>query len=144
MAKILFKSKQVDSKKKVIKILKNPKLAKIVDNLKERNEVLSQFKKYKGGGITKDEARKILGKFYHDRNDSLDRQETSQLAQAFGIKGAHKYQRPARNMTDQGADDSRAKKILRERFEKEAPDSRNRQPIVIPRKGGYVGIGRLH
>jgi len=94
MTKMLFRERDINSKKKILGILKKPEIAKVVDNLGERKEVLSQFRKYSGGGITKDEARKILGKFHYDGRDSLDKKETAGLARALGIKGAHKYKKP--------------------------------------------------
>lgn len=145
MNKILFKGNQVNSRKKIAKILKNPKIAKIVDSLKERNEVINQFKKYSKGGITKDETRKILGKFYYNRNDSLDRNEVSSLAQEFGIGGSHKYYRSNNRNRGVNADSSsRVEKVLRENIIKSAPDNANRKPINIPRQSNYLGIRNLH
>lgn len=92
--KIIFKKNQVNSRINIIKIFKNPKLAKIVNNLRKRNEIVNQFQQYNKGGITKNETRKILGKFYYDGSDSLNKSSTAQLAKAFGISGAHKYERP--------------------------------------------------
>lgn len=144
MAKILFKGKQVDSKKKIVRILKGPKITKIVDNPKERNEVISQFKKYKGGGITKDEARKILGKFYYDKNDSLDRKEAARLAEAFGIEGVHKYKRPTGDMILEMERENRVKNILEKKEKNENSNNVKNKPSSSPRRGGYVGMGRLH
>ncbi|MFA6183869.1 MAG: hypothetical protein WC682_02075 [Parcubacteria group bacterium] len=114
MAKMLFRRRDVDSKKKILKILKKPEIAKVVDNLGEKKEVLSQFRRYSGGGITKDEARRILGKFHFDGRDSLDKKETAGLARALGIKGSHKYKKPEENF--------------------------NRDREQENRKGGYTGI----
>jgi hypothetical protein len=92
--KQIFKGKEVNSRKKIIKILKNnAQLSGVINSVKERNEVVNEFKKYKSGGITKEEAREILGKFYYNKRDSLDRNETRHLAQALKIKGVHKYKK---------------------------------------------------
>jgi len=133
MTKPLFRGKEVNSNRKIKEIFRKPEIASVLDNLKERNQVLAEFKKYNKGGITKEEARKILGKFYYSKNDSLDRKETGRLAQAFGIKGAHKYKRPERA----------AESFSRERFTKEAPDSSNIKPTTSPKRTGYINLRSL-
>lgn len=140
MTKPLFKEKEVNSNKKIKKIFRDPKVAGVLDNLKERNEMLSEFKKYNKGGITKDEARKIFGKFYYNKNDSLDKKETGRLAQAFGIKGAHKYRRPERVMER----NNRAESLFKGRFAKEAPNSSNMKLETLPKRTGYINLRTLH
>lgn len=97
MVKILFHERDVNSRKKILKILKSPEVGTVVNNIKEKKEVITQFRKYSPGGISKDEARRILGKFRYDKRDSLDPKETAGLAKAFGISGAHKYARPTKD-----------------------------------------------
>jgi len=91
---MLFKEREVNSRKKIKEILQRPEIGKILDSSRERKEVSIQFKKYSRGGITKDEARKILGKFHYNKKDSLNGKETAGLARALGIRGVHKYKRP--------------------------------------------------
>lgn len=109
MSKILFPEREVNSRKKILKILKSSQMGSVVNNIKEKREVVDQFKRYSPGGISKDEARKILGKFHYNKKDSLNPKETAGLAKALGISGSHKYQRPT---------ESPSAKILRERQEK--------------------------
>ena len=139
MTKPLFKGKEVNSNRKIKEIFRKPEIASVLDNLKERNQVLAEFKKYNKGGITKEEARKILGKFYYSKNDSLDRKETGRLAQAFGIKGAHKYKRPERTIER----NDRVENFSRERFTKEAPDSSNIKSTTSPKRTGYINLRSL-
>ncbi len=91
---MLFPEREVNSRKKILKIIKDPKMGRVVNDLREKNELISQFKKYSPGGISKDEARRMLGKFRYDKKDSLTGEETAGLAKALGISGSHKYTRP--------------------------------------------------
>ncbi|MDX9913596.1 MAG: hypothetical protein RBS77_03390 [Candidatus Moranbacteria bacterium] len=140
MAKSLFREKEVNSNRKIKEIFRKPEIASVLDNLKERNQMLAEFKKYNKGGITKEEARKIFGKFYYNKNDSLDKKETGRLARAFGIKGAHKYKRPERAIERSG----RTGNLLRERFTKEAPNSSNIKPMSSPSRTSYINLRSLH
>lgn len=98
MTKLLFNGKDVNSRKKILNIIKSSKeISRVVDSSVEKREVVAQIKKYAQGGITKDEARKILGEFHYNKTDSLDATETARLAKAFGISGVHKYTKPEKN-----------------------------------------------
>lgn len=116
MSKILFPEREVNSRKKILKIINSPEMGKVVNNIKEKKEVVSQFRIYGKGGITKDEARKILGKFHYNKSDSLNGNETAALAKAMGIGGIHKYKKPEQSFS---------KKVLEERREKRIIDDTN-------------------
>lgn len=94
MSNILFKGKNVESTNKIKSIIRNPAIEKIVNEPSEKRELISEIKKYRSGGITKGEARKILGKFHYDKKDSLSGKETAALAKAWGIDGSHRYTKP--------------------------------------------------
>lgn len=100
MSKILFKGKEVDSTKKIKRIISSPEISKIVSGPAEKRELISEIKNYRSGGVTKDEARKILGKFHYDKKDSLGGKETAALAKAWGISGSHRYTRPEENSAE--------------------------------------------
>lgn len=137
MSKILFPEREVNSRKKILKILKGSQMGSVVNNIKEKREVVDQFKRYSPGGISKDEARKILGKFRYDKKDSLNSKETAGLAKALGISGSHKYQRPAESFST---------KILKERQEKRLTDnsSKTNLSLIKTKSKGFSKMSTLH
>ncbi|MFZ2153944.1 MAG: hypothetical protein WAV16_01820 [Candidatus Moraniibacteriota bacterium] len=146
--KILFKKNAVSSKKQILEILRDPQISKIVDNHREQRELVTQFKKYNKGGITKKEVKTILGDFYYNKNDSLDKNEVGVLAKKFGLKGAHKYIRPAR---EQATDLLKKSNVVRRSGWENSPkkETTTRSSWITPstaigRTTGYSQMGRLH
>ncbi len=81
MAKLLFTKKEMSTSNfrksgAMKKLLKNPKIAKVLDKPRERNELYQEMKKYGAGGLTKNEMAEVLWKFKKSGSDSLDSEET--------------------------------------------------------------------
>lgn len=95
MAKIIIPSKDMvyssASKSPAMKkLLSNPRIAKALSLPKQRKQFYGEMKKYKSGGVTKDEMRQVLGEIRSNPNDSITREKTGIIAKEI-IKSGKRY-----------------------------------------------------
>ena len=76
------------------KLLKNPKIAEVLNRDEERERFFQGMKKHSAGdGITVDEMRMVLGELKRNAGDDIDQKEVRLLAREL-IKYGPKYKYP--------------------------------------------------
>lgn len=101
MSKIIIPSKDMvyssASKSPAMKkFMSNPRIAKALSLPKQRKQFYGEMKKYKSGGVTKDEMRQVLGEIRSNPNDSITREKTGIIAKEI-IKSGKRYILPDKN-----------------------------------------------